>query len=311
LATSGSIDFTSSGNELIEDALRVVGVLDPSESMDASMAVTARRALNLMVKTWMGQGVHLFTNTLGYLFLAKSTESYSLGSSGWHATESYVETTTSAAAVSGAGSVTLTSATGITTGDNIGIELDDGTRQWTTATMSGTTATLGANLSGDVASGNSVFTYTNKIERPLRITEMRRYNIDDDIDTPVRLVTRNDYMGQTNKASTGRVIQAYYDPQLSLGKLYTWPASDTVLDILRFTFQRTLEDFDAAANTPDFPVEWHEAIKWNLAVRLWPEYWPDKKLSETVLALALSTFETASSFDSETESTSFGVDFGG
>jgi hypothetical protein len=125
VATSGSIDFTSSGNQLIEDALIEIGVLDESEAMTAAMAVRGRRTLNLMVKTWQAQGANLWRNTLGYLFLAKSTESYSLGSSGWHATESYVETTASAAAVSGASAVVLTSATGVATGDYIGIELDE------------------------------------------------------------------------------------------------------------------------------------------------------------------------------------------
>lgn len=305
MASSGSTDFTRTRDQLVKGSLRLIQVIASGETPSSEEIEDGSEALNMMVKGWQAEGIHLWTNKEATLFLAKSTASYSLGPSGWHATLSYVETTLSVAAASGAGSVTLTSGTGVTTGDNIGIELDDGTRQWTTATMAGAVATLGASLTGDAAAGNSVFAYTTKIERPLRITEMRRRD-EDDIDTPVRLVTRYDYMGQSSKASTGKVTQAYYDPQLTRGTLYTWPSSDNVTDILKFTFSRTIEDFDAAANTPDLPQEWFECIKFNLAIRLAPEY--GRSVTPEVATIAKESKDTLSGWDRDPESVSFGVD---
>ena len=55
--------------------------------------------------------------------------------------------------------------------DNIGIELDDGTIQWTTinGAPAGSTVTLTDALTDDVASGNAVYVYTAKTNRPMKL----------------------------------------------------------------------------------------------------------------------------------------------
>lgn len=67
-------------------------------------------------------------------------------------------TTLSANAASDATSVTVTSATGIVSGNSIGVALDDGTVHWTyVSSVTGTTVTLGTALYGAAASGNTVY----------------------------------------------------------------------------------------------------------------------------------------------------------
>ena len=45
-----------------------------------------------------------------------------------------------------------------------------------------------------------------------------------------------------------------------------------MIDLIKFTFSRTFEDYDEPLNTSDFPVEWLEAIITNLAYKLGKKY---------------------------------------
>jgi hypothetical protein len=126
----------------------------------------------------------------------------------------------------------------------------------------------------DLGKGQSSYTlgstgdYT--INRPLMCENFRRKV--DGVETPVRKVGRQTYMRQTNKSSEGKPVMAYYDPQLTNGVLYLWPTPDSGKDQLIFDYREPLEDFDNGTDNPDFPVEWLDAIVYNLAVRLIPMY---------------------------------------
>ena len=64
----------------------------------------------------------------------------------------------------------------------------------------------------------------------------------------------------------------YYTPSLDNGEMFIWQTASNVRQVLRFTFERTIEDFDSTANNPDFPIEWSRALIWNLAADIGPEY---------------------------------------
>lgn len=114
---------------------------------------------------------------------------------------------------------------------------------------------------------------TVNIPKPLRV--IQAWNTTNDIDTPMRILTKNEYNTLGNKVSQGIPIQCYYDPQLGYGDLYLFPvpsttaASDYTVTIV---YQRPFEDFVTSTDNPDFPQEWLEALKYGLAVRLAPEY---------------------------------------
>jgi len=84
--------------------------------------------------------------------------------------------------------------------------------------------------------------------------------------------------------SGGTVAYLWYSPEYPLGLLYPWPlTSDTLyLDSLK-----PLADPTAITTSIAFPPEYDDAIKYNLAVRLAPEY--VKEPSPTVSMLALNT----------------------
>ena len=68
-------------------------------------------------------------------------------------------------------------------------------------------------------------------------------------------------------------MEAFYNPQLGNGILKVWPTPDNATDVLQFWYERILEDFDASTDTPDFAIEWAEALILGLAAKMAPSYW--------------------------------------
>ena len=272
MATSGSTDFLLTRNQIITEALALIRVASEEEPLTAAMVEDASRSLNMMVKAWQADGLHLWTKTQGTLFLQQGQQSYVLGpGSTDHATTSFAQTTLSASAAAGASTISVASASGIATTYYIGIQLDGGTMQWTTVNGAPVGTTLAAVLTGAAASGNTVFCYQTKIVRPVRIIDAQRRD-SEGVDIPVDILERPDYFSQANKASRSYTNQIYYDRQNTNGRLYVWPTAEDVRDTLRFTFERPMDDFDDPENDPDLPPEWLEALVYNLAYRLAPKY---------------------------------------
>lgn len=275
VAVPSTINFVETRDELIEDALRLAGMLDIDRTPSASVSASADRTLDSYLKHLMSRGLQLWRQTEGVLFLDKTTESYTVGSDGGESCRlsDLVATALNGAAAAAATSLTVDSTSGMAVADRIGVELTAGTRFWTTiATIpTSTTLTITDGLSGAASDDATVYTYTTKIERPVRILSMRR-RTSGGIETPVTLISREEYFDQSNKASDGKVVMAHYSPQMDNGTLYVWPTTDTVTDQLRFTFERVIEDVDSGTDEFDFPVEWLETLKYGLALRLAHKY---------------------------------------
>lgn len=82
MTVSGSVDFNLSGNEIIIEARRKIGVHDDEEPLEAQDFLTGQRAMTMMLKTWQAEGVMCWTLTEGTLTLVASTESYLFGAGG-------------------------------------------------------------------------------------------------------------------------------------------------------------------------------------------------------------------------------------
>ena len=143
--------------------------------------------------------------------------------------------------------------------------------------------------------------------RPLKI-ESCRVKDSSDREIPMAELSRQEYFNLPLKSATGIPTQFYYDPQLNAGKLYVWPTLQTgQTRTLAFTYRRTLEDFSANGDTPDFPVEWINALTYNLAVDLSPEY-PGATISPIVTARASEYLADLRGFDAEDSSVYFQPD---
>jgi hypothetical protein len=313
MARSGSYDFKVTQQDVINAALRVIfglgGKRPPTTNAQREQA-NGQQALNMMLKAWQARNVGLWKNAEIIVFLAEDEYSYDLGPTGDHAAESIVETEISTAGSETDTTLTVDSITGISDADNIGIELDDGSLQWTTVngTPAASTITITAALTDDVAVDNNVYTYTTIIQRPLTITEGRLYR-DDGTETPLEIINRDEYMNLANKSSTGPANQVYYDPQLDNGKLYVWPACSDVAEYLKLTARLPVQDMEDSDHNFDFPQEWFEAIKLNLAYKLSPEYEGlDLNNRMYMKGLADEALDLAMAFDFDYGSVHIGVD---
>ena len=301
MPTSGSINLSASRDDIITEALEILGVIGEGVSPNSDQLTSAGRTLNYMVKTWQADGINLFAVQQVYLFLIKNQSAYSLiGTTTDHYTASFVETTTSAAASSGATNITVTSATGISNGDRIGV-YQASTMHWTTVNgaPAGTTVTLTAALTADVASGAVVYVYTSKANRPMRVLEAV---VNDGFDIPIHIGSREEYFNQSDKGTDSRVNTVYYDPQVTSPKLYVWPQTDDERHYLKLYIQRTLEDFDASADVPDFPQEWYLPLAYNLAVLIAPKHGKSSSVLGDLAALARNEYERVRGFDTEATS---------
>jgi hypothetical protein len=98
---------------------------------------------------------------------------------------------------------------------------------------------------------------------------------------PLKMIDFNDYQTKALGPDPGMLQYLWYNPVFPLGELYVWGlTSEPVL----LNCLNALTDPTAITDSMAFPPEYDEAIKWNLAVRLAPEY--GKEASQTVIGLA-------------------------
>lgn len=257
-------------DEIITDALEMIGVVGEGETASANAITIGAKHLNKMIKAWEAKGLHLWTITEGTLFLRDGINTYSLVSTSTDkASAGVVVETTVATTVSSGTSLVVTSSTGMAVSDYIGIELDDGTREWTTITgIAGTTLTINDAITSTATALNTVFSYTTQLDRPLAVLNEPRLRNNSNIDRPMFLVGRREYMEMPNKTTEATPTMIYVDIQRDNAVAYVWPTPDDVSERIKLTYVRPIQDFDASGDNPDLPSEWLDAITMNLAVKL-------------------------------------------
>jgi hypothetical protein len=271
MATSGTVTYSVTEADIIKDALIEIGYLDPTETPTADDIVTARRKLNLIVKQWTSQldfapGLKMWTRRTGYLFLQEDQTKYSLGPSGDHATETYVQTTLSTDEALGSTSLSLTSTTGMSASDNIGIVLDDGSIHWTTISGApGAPTTIATGLASAATSGNVVFAYTTKMRRPFELLSGVLRDADGN-DSPIDVnLSLQEYEAIYSKGSEGSPSRLYFEAQRTNAVAYIDCAPEDVTKVIRLPYLSYIEDFSAQANDADFPIEWARPLCLQLA----------------------------------------------
>ncbi len=275
MAVSGSKNFSITGADIINSALRKIGEFDAAEDTAGADTKNALLALNLLVKGFSARGADLFIREEVTLFLQPGNKSYSLGSSAsGNATTSFTETTLSAAEASGQTVIGVTSSTGMTAADVALIKMDDESLHVTTIVTvdSPTQITITTATDDDAASGNKVYAFTTRADLPQKILYAFRRDVNN-LDTEVTIIGENEYQRQSNKASEGPPVEIFYRKGVTTGELFVWPVDGgSTWDKLVYIAQVLPDDFDATANNPEFPIEWGETLVYQLASRIAPEY---------------------------------------
>ncbi len=153
---------------------------------------------------------------------------------------------------------------------------------------------------------------TVNIPKPLKITQAILHDTQTNVDIPMRIITRDEYLRLGNKSTNGIPIQIYYDPQRDNGVLYIYPPANSAAvsyKQIKFTYQKPFEDFDASTDNPDFPQEWYEALKYGLASRLAGEYGISLTDRQQLMQEAILIKNEALSFGTEEGSFYFVADY--
>jgi len=263
MSTSGSYDYSVTAANVIDEMAEQIGLLAEGETITTEAQTSFLRTLNMMVKQWSGNfdfapGLKAFARKTGYMFLQANQGVYTLGPSGDNATLSYVSTTMRIAGASTDTILEVTSTTGMTAADYIGVELDSGSIYWTTISSitDSDTLVLTAGLTGASSIGKRVFTYTTKLIRPLYVENAYLRNTST-IDTPLGVMTKDYYESLPDKTANGTPIYYRYDNTLTNGTIYLDSEPTVVSDVLRLVFYVPAEDYDAVANDIAFPQEWY------------------------------------------------------
>ena len=307
MATSGSTNYTVNRDRMKTLALRMSGELANGETMNADQSADANDILNMMLKSMRADGLKLWLRKRATVFMTSGTTSYSLSQTGAYATYSYTRTTIRIAAAATNTTINVTSTTGMTAGDFVGFVLDSGASYWTTiSTVVGPDSiTIPApGIASSAAIGKYLYSFTNKIDRPLRI--LQAFTRDSSgSDSSVEVIAQNDYMALSTKTSSGQPTQIHYDPQLTSGVLHVWPASDDLTTTLEIIVDRPIEDMDNATDDFDVPQEWYEPILYGLAYRAGIHFHVNENIVTRLKAEAMEHLYRVMGFDVENSSVFF------
>ena len=160
-----------------------------------------------------------------------------------------------------------------------------------------------------VANQNTYTYDTPKLLKPLQAWNRQTSS---QVDIPMRMISRQEYNILGNKSTTGNPIQLFFNPNLSSTEIKLFPTPDSTAaaqNVIYIVAQVPYQDFDSATDTPDFPQEWYEAIKYGLAVRLAGEYNIDIETRRVLVAEATAIKNEALSFGTEENSLYFQRDW--
>lgn len=124
------------------------------------------------------------------------------------------------------------------------------------------TPTTGSYLIGDGQTLNTQF--------PVKLLQVIRNESGGKIDMDI--VSRDEF-NILPANSTGNPIKVNYQPFINYGRVSLWPTPDsTNTSTITLVYNKPFQVFTSASETLDFPEEWYNAIVYNTAVLLAPEW---------------------------------------
>jgi hypothetical protein len=150
-------------------------------------------------------------------------------------------------------------------------------------------------------------------DKPLKLIQawLRNISVTPNIDTPMQLLSKQEYNILGSKASTGTSNSVYLDPRVNTSTLYVYltPEAFTATTYqMHLVVQRMMSDITTGSATPDFPMEWMQALVWNLADQLAIEYSVPNNHRQEIMMKAEGYRLQMSGWDVESSSTFFTPD---
>ena len=258
MATSGSIDYTVTRDDIITEALQLVGALGEGESPTSNQLTDCSRTLNMMIKYWAADGMKVWINEELVVFPVKNQRQYTFGASGDRMCKEseLITTKLNGDHSSSATSLTVDDTTGMAGSDIIGVVTDDSGIHWTTISSvdSSTTLTIDSGLDSTASDNDRVYTYTTAFTQRILDIHNAWIRQTDDNDIPIEVVSKQEYADLSTKTTSGRINQVYFDPKVDTALMNVWQVPDDSYtnERLYLYVSRVFEDFDAAGNNPRF-----------------------------------------------------------
>ena len=150
-------------------------------------------------------------------------------------------------------------------------------------------------------------------DKPLRLIQglLRNISVTSYIDTPLQILSKQEYTTLGSKFSTGTANSVYLNPGLTSAtvKFFLTPDTSTATNYQAIlTCQRPIYDISTSSDVPDFPNEWMQALVWGLADQLSLEYGLPVNHRQEVLLRAEKYKMQLMDWDVEYESTFFQPD---
>jgi len=140
---------------------------------------------------------------------------------------------------------------------------------------------------------------------PLKIVHVFSRDRDTGSDTQITILSRYEYLMLGNKLTGGYVHSVYPDHQLGSLILYVYNVPTDDSRDLHLWVQRPIQDAGDEADIVDFPVEFYEALKWNLADAIAIESGTNMNLLDRIEKKAMMSKEAIVSYNQEEASVYF------
>ena len=240
MAVSGSRNWIATRDNIIYAALRKLGVKESDNPPTVEEVQDAAFALNALVNSWQNDDVHLWTIAEEIMLLTASTLSYSLSSS------------------------IMEMRTPFFRRDDQDTDLSLLTREEYLSLPSKKDSGDPTSLYVDYQLANpTVYAWPvpNNTTSMVVGTDALYY-----------LCIKDHTSAAAYRPITGASYATYWQAVSTVTATAWVTATDYVSDVIRYTKVLRLQDFDAAADNPDFPVRWMQALIYGLASDLSPEY---------------------------------------
>jgi hypothetical protein len=139
---------------------------------------------------------------------------------------------------------------------------------------------------------------------PLKVIQAT-YRPSGEDDVPLAIETRYDYFNTPRVNAEGLPTKLYYQPLNGTGTIYLWPTPNDNTTEVTIHYQRPFQDLDATGDNFDFPTYWMQALIYNLAWALSPEYGIPPQDRKTLAEEAMFWKREALSYGSEEGSITF------
>lgn len=164
---------------------------------------------------------------------------------------------------------------------------------------------IGATVGGD--------TVDISTDKPLKVVQawLRNTQVTPNVDTPVQILSRQEYNMLGSKSATGQINSIWYDPRQNYGVLHTYltPDANTATNYdLYLVGQKPIDDISLSTDVPNFPVEWMQALVWGLADELSIEYGCHINQRQEIATKANAYRSALEDWDTEASSTYFQMD---